>query len=275
MSSLRRTLLVAASAFVSALVGFALQWVIPTQAIADGRPALGAVAGLLTLLLALVLGLLVWTAFGVYTTQQTESQTLGLTTLQLDYLLESYGPETMPGRLGLREAVKRSRDRYFGSRTTPDLLKFSQSRNSLHLIDMFFESLAPQDEPRKQILAAARPLATSIVQTQLLMARQLSNPLPTLLLVMVHGWACLLFLCFGLTASVSAISIAADALGSFAVASALFLIIELSEPYSGLVRISSANIDSVLADLAENMRSPPDQRIEAGAPQIAGIEAQT
>lgn len=253
--SLRRSLLVAASAFFSALVGLVLQSIMPTQMIADGRPALAGVAGLLTLLLALVLGLLVWTAFGVYTTQQSESQTLGLTALQLDYLLESYGPETTRGRLGLREAVKRARERYFGNRSGPDLLKFSQSRNTLHLIDAFYESLTPQDETKKQILAAARPLATSIVQTQLLMARQLSNPLPPLLLVMVHGWACLLFLCFGLTASISTISIAADALGSLAVASALFLIIELSEPYSGLARISSANIDGVLADLAEGAPS--------------------
>jgi hypothetical protein len=100
MPSLRRSLLVAVSAFLSALVGFALQSIIPTQMIADGRPALAGVAGLLTLLLALVLGLLVWTAFGVYTTQQTESQTMGLTALQLDYLLESYGPETCRGGLG-------------------------------------------------------------------------------------------------------------------------------------------------------------------------------
>ena len=99
MPSLSRTLQVAALTFFSALVGFGLQSIMPTQMIADGRPALGAVAGLLTLLLALVLGLLVWTAFGVYTTQQTESQTLGFTTLQLDYLLESYGPETAQGRL--------------------------------------------------------------------------------------------------------------------------------------------------------------------------------
>ena len=44
------------------------------------------------LLLALVLGLLVWTSYGVYSQQQSEAHTLGSQVLQLDLALERYGP---------------------------------------------------------------------------------------------------------------------------------------------------------------------------------------
>jgi hypothetical protein len=37
------------------------------------------------------------------------------------------------------------------------------------------------------------------------------------------------------------------ALGAFAVASAIFLILELSEPYSGLFRISPAALEQTIA----------------------------
>ena len=49
----------------------------PAQVLADSRGTVGAIVGLGTLLLALVLGLLVYTAFAVYATQRDEAQGLG------------------------------------------------------------------------------------------------------------------------------------------------------------------------------------------------------
>jgi len=104
MAALRRTVLIATSTFGCALAGLALQLVVPAHFIADGRGAVGSVIGVLALLLALVLGLLIWTSYGVFANQQSEAHSLSLTTLQLDYLLEQYGPEAAPGRLGVRSA---------------------------------------------------------------------------------------------------------------------------------------------------------------------------
>jgi len=235
------------------MLGFGLQALAPIQTISEGKPAIAAVAGLLSLLLALVLGLFLWTAFGVYSTQQSEARTLGVTVLHLDYLFEAYGPEAAPGRQRLRQAMRRLRDRFFGSHGAPVRLKLVHSRDSFHFIDAFFAS---HDGAKQEILAAARPMATAIVHTQMLMSRQLSNPLPNQLLTMVSCWTCLLFLCFGITATLSVFAVAANVFGSIAVGSAVFLIVELSEPYSGVVhfgvvRISSEGIDEVLGDLDE------------------------
>jgi hypothetical protein len=252
MASVRRASFVAATAFLCALIGLALQAIIPAHMITDGRGAVGSVIGVVALLLALVLGLLIWTSYGVFANQQTESQTLSVTTLQLDYLLEQYGPEATPGRLGLREAVRRSRERYFGGKSPDTEISFALAREKLHSIDSFFSGLHPADDDRKQLLTTAKPMAQSIVQTQLLMSRQLVNPVPELLIVMVQVWSSLLFLGFGLMGNLSIVSALADAAGAFAIASAIFLIIEFSEPYSGLFRISSAGIDKVIAELAAN-----------------------
>ena len=50
-----------------------LQWVVPADVLTASKGSVGAMVGLVTLLLALVLGLLVFTAFSVFTTQQTEA----------------------------------------------------------------------------------------------------------------------------------------------------------------------------------------------------------
>jgi hypothetical protein len=93
VNSTARTLIVACLTFASALVGFLVQRLLPVQYLTDAKGMVGSITGLVILLLALVLGLLVWTSYGVYTTQNTESQALGPTILQLDFALERYGPE--------------------------------------------------------------------------------------------------------------------------------------------------------------------------------------
>ena len=92
-----------------------MRLVVPAQVLNNSKATVGGMAGLVTLLLALVLGLLVYTAFTVYSTQQSEAQGLGPIVIELDDLLEQYGPEALRGRVALREALGPSRRRFFGN----------------------------------------------------------------------------------------------------------------------------------------------------------------
>ena len=77
---------------------------------------IGAVVGLLTLLSALTMGLLIWTAYGVYAGQNTAIQTLSAKALQLDLALADYGPDANPQRAHLRQAVGRAIDEVWAAR---------------------------------------------------------------------------------------------------------------------------------------------------------------
>ena len=102
MHSLYRAIFVAAITFGASVVGMLLQWVVPADVLTASKGSVGAMVGLVTLLLALVLGLLVFTAFSVYTTQQTEAQALGPVIIELDVVLEQYGADVAGARTGLR-----------------------------------------------------------------------------------------------------------------------------------------------------------------------------
>jgi hypothetical protein len=65
-----------------------------------------------------------------------------------------------------------------------------------------------------------------------------------------------LFCGFGVLSGANGTSVAALGFGSFAVASAIFLILELSQPYTGLFRIPSASMEQTLAAL----NAPPGRR---------------
>jgi hypothetical protein len=94
MSSEKFALAVAVALFAAGLVGLSLQRVLPEKHTTGGsRDMIGAIAGLLTLLCALVSGLLIWTAYGVYSGQNLQIQALASKVMQLDFALADYGPE--------------------------------------------------------------------------------------------------------------------------------------------------------------------------------------
>jgi hypothetical protein len=246
VTSIARTAIIGFLTFASGLLGFLLQWLLPVQYVADARGMIGSIIGLVTLLLALVLGLLVWTSYGVYTNQNAVSQSLGPLILKLDFALEQYGPEARRGRELLREAVVRARDRLWGGKSD-GVAPYAQARAALHDITAFFTSLEPATDQQKQLIMTATPYFTQVVETTLLMTRQLANPVPKLLIFVVVGWSALLFMSYGLLGTFNAVSVAAEALGSIAVASAVFMILEFSQPYSGMFRISPVGVDSLIA----------------------------
>jgi len=79
-----------------------------------------------------------------------------------------------------------------------------------------------------------------------MMSLQLANPFSRPLLIIVVFWSFFLFCGFGLLSRVNATTLAALAFGAFAVASAIFLILELSQPYTGLFRTSPAALEQTI-----------------------------
>ncbi|HVP98797.1 MAG TPA: hypothetical protein VMS87_05995 [Roseiarcus sp.] len=261
MNSLNRAIVVALITFGASAVGMALQSVVPADILTQSKVTVGAMVGLVTLLLALVLGLLVFTAFSVFTTQQSEAQSLGPVIAEIEVALDQYGPEAVGGRAGLRAALERSRVRFFGdSKQGPQPFTFEEMKATLRGLNSYFDSLKPVTDSQRRWLASAWDLAKKYQDTQMLMARQLAAPFPPYVLVVVVCWASALFLGNGLVATPNAVTALAHLAGAIAVASATFLILELSSPYTGVIRLSPAGIDRVLAALGEVEASPLEPR---------------
>src|SRR6516165_5233431 len=266
MHSLYRSIAVALITFGASVIGMALQWAVPADVLTASKGSVGAMVGLVTLLLALVLGLLVFTAFSVFTTQQSEAYSLGPVVIELDVVLEQYGADAIRGRVGLREALGRSRRRFFGDvKRGPQAHTFEETRATMHWMNTYFDSLQPSTERQRQLLSSAQDLAKNFAQTQMLMTRQLSNPFPRFVLGVVVFWAAALFFGNGLVATPNPVSVGAHLVGAIAISTAIFLILELSQPYSGVVRLSPAGVDRLLQVLG-----PADAK---GASGVAGVEA--
>jgi hypothetical protein len=248
MNIARRVVLAACVIFAGAVADHLLQWFVPVQHLSDAKGVITAVQGLVTSLLAIVLGLLIWTSHGVYAEQQSETMTLIGQVLHLDVVLDRMGPGGAQGRARLRDALIGMRSRFWnhdGAGGRPFF--YADARAEVSAMDACFAKGA--DGVDGTTLDLARTISISIVMTILLMGRRLRNPIPHGLVNSVILWAVLVFCCLGTTATLSPLSVFVEFVGALAVASAIFLILEFSQPYTGYFRISPARIDRAIAAL--------------------------
>jgi hypothetical protein len=67
--------------------------------------------------------------------------------IELDVILQEYGPEAIRGRMGLREALGRSRRRFFGdAKQGRQAHMFEETRATMHWMNTYFDSPEPSTE---------------------------------------------------------------------------------------------------------------------------------
>jgi hypothetical protein len=245
---------VGVAVFAGGSLGLILHRVLPEKHLTGGKDMIGAIVGLLTLLSALVLGLLIWTAYGVYAGQNAAIQTLAAKVLQLDFALADYGPEAKDVRTQIRQGLAKTIDEIWGSKESDANFvanNFAAALQNLRNRDASLAALHPTTDAETHALAAAKATVESIGQSRLQMSFALTSPISIPLMVSVAAWATFLFLGYGLMSGGNATSFVVVAVGALAVASAAYLILDLSGPYSGIFRPSPAPLEQVLGVLGK------------------------
>ncbi len=242
---------VAVAVFAGGTLGLVLHRTLPERHRTGGaRDMIGAVVGLLTLLSALVLGLLIWTAYGVYAGQNTAIETLAANGLQLDLALQDYGPEGHDLRAQMRERLTKTIDQVWGanqSNANFAAANIAAAIRGKRDWQAALDSLHPSTDAQKKALATAKSAVDSIIQSRLQMSFALESPVSYPLVGIVGAWAVFLFCGYGLLSGGNGMSYVAAGVGALAAASAVLLILELSSPYSGMFRASPAPLKDVLA----------------------------
>jgi hypothetical protein len=234
-------LVVAAATLGAGLLGVYVQGRLPDEHKSDiVRGTIGQVAGLVTLLLALVMGTVIGVSYSFYATQKAELEALSAQMLQLDMALGQYGPETQPVRAKLKESTQRAYDQIWGSgEADPGLLTVAAPMATMQALNAFLATLEPKTDLQKAALAKAGTYGGLVGQSRILMSLQLAgHPVLWQLLAVLVFWALALFFAIGLSSRLNAAVVTTLAFGAVSVASALFLILEFAEPYTGYAKVT-------------------------------------
>ena len=244
MSSIALAVAVAVVTFASGLLGLALQKRLPqTHLSAESKDMIRAVIGLLTLLLALVLGALVGHTYTSFAREKAELETMASRAMLVDQALAEYGPQAQPVRNLMKQALAQSHDLFWrGAAADPGQLKAEVALARWEPVASALEALDPITPAQKDALAGAKANFAQMEQTRLLMSLQLSSPVAWSLVASVILWSMFLFCGFGVLSGTNPTTIVAMALGAISVATAMFLILDLAAPYSGLFRVPASSL---------------------------------
>jgi len=204
--------------------------------------------GLIGTMSALVLGLLVASAKGSYDTQRSELIQMSSKIVVLDRVLAHYGPETKEARDHLRRTVAGMLEQFWPEDVRRRGEKEPAGAGGVG--EAFYDkvqALAPQNDAQRSLQAQALGIAMDVGQTRWLMFQQGDSSISVPLLVVVVFWLTIIFMSFGLFAQPNALAIGVLFISAISVSAAIFLILELDQPFGGLIQISSAPLGNALA----------------------------
>ena len=251
MSSLTISLIVFACIFGGALLGILLHRSLPQHHLAaDSKDIVKLGMGLVGTMAALVLGLLVASAKGSYDAQSAELTQLAANIALLDRGLALYGPETKEERALLRGAVVRILDQMWakdGASSSP----VAPTSAGGEILYEKIQGLSPKNDAQRSLQAQALSITVDIGKTRWLMYEQAITSVSMPLLVVLVLWLTVIFVSFGLFAPSNATVISSLFVSALSVSGAIFLILEMYGPYSGLIQISSAPLRAALAHLGQ------------------------
>ena len=242
MSSILIAVLVFVFVFGGALAGLAIR-VPEHHQDAETKDVVKLVMGLVATIAALVLSLLIASAHSSYDRQASEVQELGAQLVQLDQVFAHYGPEANDSRAQLRRMVKVEVERLWPDAGAPRTAMHNPQKY-VPAEDLFdtVNRLTPNSEAQRSAQARALQLMTIMGTTIRLLHQQAGGSLSWPFFIVLVFWLVILFAGFGLYARRNATATTALFLGALTVAGAIFLILEMNRPYSGLMEISSAPI---------------------------------
>jgi hypothetical protein len=252
MSPLLMSLIAFAFIFGGTFVGMYVRHRLPEHHLkGDTKDVVRLGTGLIGTIAALVLGLLIGAANSTYEGQSTQVKQVIADVVLLDRALAMYGPETGSIRSLLRQSIISVSDQIWheSSADSGKATPFVGIAQAQSIYDEILK-LSPRDEAQRSLQTRAMDAAIDVTKARLLLFAKAGGPIPMPFLVVLISWLTIIFASFSLFAENNATTIAALGIFALSASASLFLILELSQPFNGLMMISSEPLRNALAPLS-------------------------
>jgi hypothetical protein len=251
MNTTLTALIVLACLIAAVLLGRAVRHFLPEDHLAaDSRDAIKLAMGLVATMSALVLGLLVSSAKGSYDTERSEVIQMAAKVAFLDRVLAIYGPEAAEARTRFHEAAEEAVVAMW-PRETNASAHLAPNPKAGNAVYAAVQDLSPHDDTQRKLKDQATTIATDLGQLRSLLAAQSIPSISVPMLVILVSWLLVIFLGFSVLAPANPTVIFALMVSALAVSGAIFLILELDQPFSGVLRISSEPMVNALSQFAK------------------------
>lgn len=252
MNAEATALLVFACVFGGSLLGMMIRsWLPENHVSGDARDVMKLGIGLIATTTALVLGLLTASAKSSFDTENAEIRSSAANLVVLDRTLAQFGPEATPIRALLKQAVgKRIELTWPASDSEPVRMDSAELQRGSEMIEQSIRALQPANDTQRILQQKAIAVASDLLKSRwLVMGQAAGSSIPVPFLVVVVFWLSVIFACFGLLAPANRTLAAVLGLSALSVAAAVFLILEMDRPFSGLIRVSAGPLRYALSQI--------------------------
>ncbi|HET7803998.1 MAG TPA: hypothetical protein VFL53_07140 [Pseudolabrys sp.] len=205
-------------------------------------------SGLIGTIAALVLGLLIASAKTSYDSRVTQFKQITANVILLDLLLEQYGADAQPLRSILRIGVPLMIERITNEGRTGKATPFETTSEAHRFVNRIQE-LKPNSDAQHALQLRIINAAIQLTQSRLALFTHSHDSVPAPFLTILIFWLAIIFTSFGLFVRPGPIVIVTFVVGALSVAGALFLILEMNQPFAGMFQISTQTLSSALAPL--------------------------
>ena len=204
--------------------------------------------GLIATIAALVLGLLIAAAKGSFDTQTTQVKQITANLILLDNILAQYGPEARPIRQHMRNAVGPFADRLWREKKMAMTGPFEPNAAE-EQVYLEIQKLSPHSDVQRLLQSRAVQVSNDLAQLRFMLFVEPESLIPTPFLAILAFWLVIVFASYSLFSPLNVTLFTCLSLFAFSAACAIFLILELGRPFTGLMMVSSAPLRNALGTL--------------------------
>lgn len=251
MKYLLISLLAFAFVFGGALLGAVIRPLLSEQHLhPDSRDVVKMATGLIGTLAALVLGLLIASAKSSFDQKTSQVRQMTASIIVLDNLLAQYGADAAPVRNLLRQSIPPLANRIWHEEEIPvgKSVRFEPTGQA-SAFENELERLSPSNDAQRSLQSRAIAAFTDGAQTRLQLFTQTGGSIPVPFLIILVFWLSAIFMSFTLFARANLVVMISLFICALSFAGAIFLVLELDNPFTGLMGISSVTLRSALLPL--------------------------
>jgi hypothetical protein len=213
---------------------------------------------------AIVLGLLITSAKQEFDSIENDIRSLSSSMAQLDASLDLLGPEAVPARQQLARYTAAAVAATWKDEAPPPGAYYPRlprikderyNQNSpvlgqmLEQVNGMIRNIPVTGATAQRELDSSLRLMNVVLSERWRTVEGSEGSISSPFFVVLVFWLVVIFLCFGLSAPFNHLSFTVTALSALALASALFAIIDLYTPYTGIFTVSSVPLRQALAEM--------------------------
>ena len=237
-----------ALAFGGALLGMYLRTVLPEHHLSkESKDIIRISTAMIATLAALVVGLLIASAKASFDGKSSALTRSAARFVLLDRTMAQYGPETREARDLLRQMILTRLHQIWPEQSAGKLDPGVIGRGAgIEIIQRKLLDLAPQNDAQRWLKSTALQLSSDIAEVRWSAVEEMGSSIQWPFLTILVFWFAVIFASFGLFAPRNGIVIIALLVCALSLAGSIYLIVEMDQPYGGLIKISSAPVLTAL-----------------------------